>query len=126
MGVPVADFEFNLENVTSLAGKLKAANLDLSSEEHQLLLAIFAAAAARAQVTDPMARTSTLPLPEIIGQTSGTGPDLTLGDLQQQLLNAYIPGNYFQAVDTEVLKTVGLQGPANRSRRRKGATSPDT
>jgi hypothetical protein len=100
MGVPVADLEFNLNDVTSLAEKLKALQPNLSQQEYMLLLAIFAAAAARATVTSQAAQTSTLPVPEISGQKATTPISrVTPETLKNQLLNAYIPGNYFQAVD---------------------------
>jgi hypothetical protein len=108
----VADFEFNLNDVKSLAGKLSAAKLNLSEQERQLLLAIFAAAAARAVVTDLKATTSTLPQAAIMVQAAGAGgPNVNLEELQNQLLNAYIPGNYFQAVGDALSRTVGLPNP---------------
>jgi hypothetical protein len=107
----VSDFEFNLNDVTNLAGKLGALKPDLTPKEYNLLLVIFAAAAARAEVTDPVARTSTLPNAQILGQTAGTGdPGVTLGDLKKQLLNAYIPGTSFAAVEAESEKNVAKHG----------------
>jgi hypothetical protein len=109
MGVPVGDFEFTLEQVTSLAQKLSKVQQDLQPEEYKLLLAIFAAAAARATVTNQAAHTSTLPEPHVVGQASGPIPQQSLNDLQDQLINAYIPGNYFQAVDPTKGRTTGDQ-----------------
>ena len=110
MGVPVADFVFSLDEVTSLAQKLSNVKsaLGLTPQEYDLLLLIFAAAAARAEVTDVEAGVSTLPNAKIWGQTVGPGdPAVSSGDLQYQLLNAYIPGNYFQAVKPGQASTIG-------------------
>ena len=96
MGVPVADLHFTLAQVTSLAEKLSKVQ-GLSTEERDLLLAIFAAAAARAKVINEKAGTSTLPEAEVSSQASKPSDDVTPEILQSQLLNAYIPGNYFQA-----------------------------
>ena len=105
----MTDLEFNLDEVTSLARKLSAVQQDLTGGEYGLLLAIFAAAAARAEVTNADTGTSTLPLAEIFGQAATGAPNVTLGDLQHQLLNAYIPGNYFESVAATTDKTVGLR-----------------
>ena len=109
-GTPLADLEFNLQDISNLAQKLRGIQQSLSQQEHMLLLAIFAAAAARVTVSDPLAGTVTLPVPEIRGDTPGAGgPQATLGDLQQQLLNAYIPGNYFDSVAGGNDKIVGMR-----------------
>jgi hypothetical protein len=98
MGVLVADLQFGPDDITGLAQKLSQVQ-GLTETEYGLLLAIFAAAAARVEVTDPATGASTLPKPEIVGLAPGpTLPDVTQvtpADLQQQLLTAYIPGNYF-------------------------------
>jgi hypothetical protein len=120
MEVPVADIEFNLDDVTSLAQKLSNAKsaLGLTPKEYDLLLLIFAAAAARAEVTDVEAGTSTLPNAKIMGETVGPGdPAVTSGDLQYQLLNAYIPGNYFQAVAPGQASTIGDQSPSAQAKK---------
>jgi hypothetical protein len=112
----VADLEFNLTDVTSLATKLSGLQQDLTQQEHALLLAIFAAAAARATVTDASTSTSTLPQPQIVGQATGTDPGYTsAADLQNQLLNAYIPGNYFDGVNSITEKTVGSRTQSART-----------
>jgi len=106
----MADLEFNLQDITNLAQKLRALQQSLSQQEHMLLLAIFAAAADRTEVSDPMAGTVTLPVPEIWGDTAGAGgSQATLGDLQQQLLNAYLPGNYVESVAGGNKKIVGMR-----------------
>ena len=120
MGVPVADIEFNIVEVTSLAQKLGNAKsaLGLTSKEYDLLLLIFAAAAARAEVTDVEAGTSTLPNAKIMGTTAGPGdPAVTSGDLQKQLLNAYIPGKYFEAVASGQANTIGDQSPSAQAKK---------
>ena len=109
-GTPMADLEFQLKDISNLAQKLRTIQQSLSQQEHMLLLAIFAAAAARVTVSDPLAGTITLPVPEIRGETPGAGGlQATLGDLQQQLLNAYIPGNYFDSVAGGNDKIVGMR-----------------
>ena len=112
MGVPVDDLEFSLDDVTSLAQKLSSIQQNLSAQEYKLLLAIFAAAAARATVTNQAAKKSTLPQAHVVGQRSGRIPDQSLGDLQDQLIRAYIPGNYFEAVDPVAASTIGDQTPS--------------
>lgn len=115
MGIPVADLEFNLTDVTNLAQKLSGLQQDLTQQEHQLLLAIFAAAAARATVTNAVTSTSTLPQPQVHGPASGAGPGYaSAADLQEQLLNAYIPGNYFDGVNSITEKTVGSRTESAR------------
>ncbi len=104
------DLEFQLHDITSLAQKLSTIQQSLTQQEHMLLLAIFAAAADRAVVSDPLAGTATLPVPEIQGEAAGGGGlQATLGDLQQQLLNAYVPGNYFDSVAAANKKIVGMR-----------------
>lgn len=94
----MTDLQFGPDDITGLTQKLSAVQ-GLTETEYGLLLAIFAAAAARVEVTDPGTGQSTLPKPEIVGQAPGPNlPDVTQVtplQLQQQLLTAYIPGNYF-------------------------------
>jgi hypothetical protein len=98
VGVPVTDLQFGPSDITGLAEKLSVVQ-GLTETEYGLLLAIFAAAAARVEVTDPGSGQSTLPKPQIVGQAPGPNlPDVTTvtsAQLQQQLLGAYIPGNCF-------------------------------
>jgi hypothetical protein len=82
----MAYLEFNREEIESLIEKLSM--LEFSEQERELLLAIFAAAADRAQQTGP----TEAKLPQ-----ASAGQE-TLADLQQQLLNAYTPGNSFDSV----------------------------
>jgi hypothetical protein len=119
MGVSVAELEFNLDAITSLAGKLSTVQ-GLTGPEHDLLLAIFAAAAARAQVTNAGARTSTLPKAEVSGQEA-TPPNVTAEILKNQLLNAYIPGNYFQAVES----LLGTRGDHSMSAQAKKSAADE-
>jgi hypothetical protein len=103
----VNDFEFTIDNVKSLVQKLTVQQ-DLSRQEYVLLLAIFAAAAARAEVVNPKTGTSTLPLADVVGKASGSHDGYaSVEDLRQQLLKAYIPGKYFDYAGTEQAKTVG-------------------
>ena len=78
--------EFDRKEIENLIQKLST--LNLNEQERALLLAIFAAAADRAQQTGPTVAT----LPE-----ASVGEE-TLADLQQQLLTAYTPGNSFDSV----------------------------
>jgi hypothetical protein len=119
MGVPVVDLTFTLAEVTSLAQKLsQVQNLQdsLTAEEYDLLLAIFAAAAARAKVINEVNQTSTLPEAEVSGQAkppiAGVTPEL----LQEQLIKAYIPGNYFNAVAEISHSTIGEKSPSAQAK----------
>src|SRR5712664_4779044 len=105
----MADLEFNAQDIKNLAQKLGSLQQFLSVQERVLLLAIFAAAANHAEVSGA-GGTATLPLPELWGQKAGAGPgqETTLGGLQQQLLNAYVPGNYFDSVTKKTDKIVGM------------------
>ena len=110
MGVPVADLNFTLAEVTSLAQKLSMVqNLEesLTGPEHDLLLAIFAAAADRAQVVNAETQESTLPQAEVAQTVPEPIPVVTPEILKDQLLQAYIPGNYFRAADPSQNNTRG-------------------
>lgn len=86
----MADLEFNRREIEDLARKLSTLESSLTVQERALLLAIFAAAADRANQTGP--GVAALP------QASGTDEEATLADLQQQLLSAHTPGNSFNDV----------------------------
>ena len=96
----MAGLYFSREEIRGLAGKVARIGDLLSPKERTLLLAIFAAAAASA---DPAAgdHGPSLRTPEVSREegTSGSGGNeqAELGDLQTQLLNAYIPGNSFDS-----------------------------
>jgi hypothetical protein len=110
MGVPVADLNFTLAEVTSLAQKLSAVqNLQesLTGPERDLLLAIFAAAADRAQVVNAQSGESTLPQAAVAQTVQEAIPVVTPEILKDQLLQAYIPGNYFRTVDPSQNNTRG-------------------
>ena len=106
----MADFGFNRDDITNLAHKLGTIQSDLTHREWVLLLAIFAAAANRAEVTDAATGSSSLPNPEVVGLADGAVGYPDAADLQKQLLNAYIPGKYFDDLASGN-KTVGLQNP---------------
>jgi len=99
MGVLVDYLEFSINDITSLANKLSTIQ-NLSAQDRALLLAIFAAAAARAEVTDSANAISTLPVAQIVGSSAEAGDagvtPATPQSLQEQLLTSYIPGNYFE------------------------------
>jgi len=100
----MAGLYFSREEITGLAEKVARIGDLLSPKERTLLLAIFAAAAASAE---PATRDHepSLRLPEVVppGGEPGTGgqrsgdEETELGDLQTQLLHAYIPGNSFDS-----------------------------
>lgn len=86
----MTDLEFTRADIEGLTRKL--GGLDLSSQERRLLLAIFAAAAKRAERTGKAGSSARI-------QEASVSPDPetqpraqpTLADLQSQLLNAYTP-----------------------------------
>jgi hypothetical protein len=97
MEILMADLQFSQQEIEDLAQKLSRIQPSLSERESTLLLAIFAAAADRAKRSDSGGG-ATLPWFEIRNPPPpppGAGEQVTLTDLQQQLLNAYIPGNDF-------------------------------
>jgi hypothetical protein len=91
----MAGVQFNLQDIEDLDQKLSTLQQFLSDKERALLLAIFAAAAGRIKVsiTGQGELEGELPTP-IVDQAlyDRTDWQQTLADLQQQLLNAYIPG----------------------------------
>jgi hypothetical protein len=92
----MADVKFKLKDIEALAAKLSALEQFLTRKDRDLLVAIFAAAAGRIEVSDPAARTEgTLPATQTKqSQEPGPGPggQDPLSVLQQQLLNSFIPG----------------------------------
>ncbi len=99
----MADLEFSRDDIVSLIEKISTLQPDFSDQEFQLLLSIFALAAEHAW---PAGEPQTAILPEAAapGQQPGVGP-ATVDELQQQLLQAYIPGSSFDSVtggDAEV------------------------
>lgn len=106
----MADLQFSRQDIEDLAQKLSMVKPPLSEQESKLLLAIFAAAADRAKPSGPDGG-ATLPEFEIRNQPPEAGADVpvTLTGLQEQLLNAYIPGNDFNFIVTG--KIVGEPEP---------------
>ncbi len=122
MGVPVADLKFNIDDITNLARKLSTLQPYLTQQEYKLLLAIFAAAAARAEVVDVPTSSSTLPEAEVVGQKrEALVGGVTAEALQNQLLNAYIPGSYFNEVTVLRSKVTGGEIPGAQA----GNPAPD-
>jgi hypothetical protein len=116
----MADLQFSRDEVAALAGKIGELDTRLSQKERVLLLAIFAAAAAS---VEPATRNhgALLAGAEIRQQESWPGdgdPDSgddereELGDLQRQLLNAYIPGNSFDSLGPIVMVKI-IPGDTN-------------
>jgi hypothetical protein len=102
--------EFSSEDIKNLAERLSAIDPPLDGQESQLLVAIFAAAATLAVPAGPFRRAM---LPEFAistePQSPDAGEDVSLADLKYQLLNAFIPGQDFTYVTTEMVakKVVG-------------------
>jgi hypothetical protein len=111
MEILMADLQFSQQEIEDLAQKLSRIQPSLSERESTLLLAIFAAAADRAKRSDSGGG-ATLPGFEIRNPppAAGTGQQVTLTGLQQQLLNAYIPGNDFNFASEP--KVVGPPPPS--------------
>ena len=100
----MAGLYFSREEIRGLAGKVARIGDLLSPKERTLLLAIFAAAAASAEPAagnhEPSLRTPEVPREEGqpgMGERGSGDEQAELGDLQTQLLNAYIPGNSFDS-----------------------------
>lgn len=96
----MAELEFTQGDIEALTRKLATLEPFFSNQERALLLAIFAAAAERAESYS--AHGGILPQAASPGQAAGpgagTGQPASLPLLQQQLLCAYIPGNSFDSV----------------------------
>jgi hypothetical protein len=95
----MADLEFSRKDIEDLTRQLATVYENLSPQQRALLLAIFAAAADSASppgqnepATLPAASSSGPPL------AAGANYDATIAYFQQQLLNAYTPGNSFDSV----------------------------
>ncbi len=86
----MADQRFSRREIAELARKI--GELRLSENERTLLLAIFAAAA------DSAVRTPGGEARLAEAEVQGEPESGELGDLQRQLLNAYIPGNSFDSL----------------------------
>jgi len=95
----MADLEFSRQDIVGLTQKLASLYGILSPQELALLRAIFAAAAASANPPGQN-QPSTLPAASSPGPPLAAGADYdqTVAYFQQQLLNAYTPGNSFDSV----------------------------
>jgi hypothetical protein len=95
----MANLEFSRRDIEGLTEKVASLYGTLSPQELALLLAIFAAAAG---ITNPPSQNqpSTLPTASSSGPplAAGANYDATRAYFQQQLLNAYTPGNSFDSV----------------------------
>jgi hypothetical protein len=89
----MADLEFSWREFKELTDKVSTVAHELSKSQWSLLLAIFAAAADRAE-SGPDKTTGTLPAVEISDHpTKIEAPrDHSSADLLDQLLHAYMPG----------------------------------
>ena len=100
----MADLEFSRDDIVSLTEKVSTLQPQFSAHELQLLMSIFALAAEHA-VPAPGPETVMLPEAAAPGQQAGGSGAATVEELQQQLLQAYIPGTSFDSItgsDTEV------------------------
>lgn len=98
----MADLEFSREEIENLAQRLSNdVNPRLDERETTLLKAIFAAAADHATPVG-LGGGAVLPGFEIRNQAR----EAALADLQQELLNAYIPGNEEGGMNT--FKVIGI------------------
>jgi hypothetical protein len=95
----MADLEFNRQVIEGLTQKLAQLWPILSPTERALLLAIFGAAAGKANPPSPN-QPATLPAASNSAPALAAGADYkaTLANYQQQLLTAYTPGNSFDSV----------------------------
>ena len=99
------DLEFSRADIEKLAEKLSGAKLDAGDRE--LLLAIFAAAAAR---TKPVGKGKAIIREAEINERPYTKKKVVRPEsLREQLVNAYAPGNDFEIVTSKkiVKKPVG-------------------
>jgi hypothetical protein len=99
----MAELEFTRQDIVSLIEKVSTLQPHFSAQELRLLMSIFGLAAQHAVPADEL-ETAILPEAAAPGQqTEGSGP-ATVDELQQQLLQAYIPGSSFDNVteDAEV------------------------
>lgn len=96
----MANLEFTSQAITDLAQKLSTVAPSLNDQELALLLAIFAAAAERAESFNPPDLGASLPEAAIRGPAAGAAiaAPVTAETLQQQLIGAYIPGNDFDSL----------------------------
>jgi hypothetical protein len=95
----MADLEFNKQDIENLAQKLATLWNMFSSTERELLLAIFASAAANANPSGTN-QPATLPVASNMAQEPPQGADYPAiqANYIQQLLTAYIPGNSFDSI----------------------------
>src|SRR6266581_4126820 len=94
----MADLEFNRQDIENLIRKVSTLQPYFSAQELQLLMSIFALAAERAEPGDAP-QVAMLPEAVVPGQQAGGGGGpATVAQLQQQLLQAYIPGSSFDSV----------------------------
>jgi hypothetical protein len=86
------ELQFNRKDIEDLTRKVGTLAPYLSDEERALLLAIFAAASTHAA---PRTRAATLPTADTERPDRGaeTPREATFGDLQRQLLDAYVAGS---------------------------------
>jgi hypothetical protein len=100
----MADLEFKRDDIVSLIEKVSSLQPHFSTQELQLLMSIFALAAEHTVPTDTP-QVAMLPEATAPGQQAGGTEPATVDELQQQLLQAYIPGSSFDSVtgsDAEV------------------------
>ncbi len=89
----MADVKFKLKDIEALARKLSALDQFLTRKDRDLLTSIFAMAASRIEVPDPVGKAEgTLPATQAKEPPDPARGQDPLPVLQQQLLNSYFPG----------------------------------
>jgi hypothetical protein len=85
------ELQFNQKDIEALTRKVATLEPYLSEQELALLLSIFAVASQRIERRN---RAATLPAADTVHPAQGavTGRQATFGDLQRQLLDAYVAG----------------------------------
>jgi hypothetical protein len=96
----MADIEFSRDDIVSLTAKISTLQPDLSDQERQLLMSIFALAA---EHTRPAGgpRQVTLQEPTEPDEPAIVDGSATVDELQQQLLQAYTPDSSSGSVARE-------------------------
>jgi hypothetical protein len=97
----MADMEFSRDDIASLIEKISTLQPDLSDQDRQLLMSIFALAAEHTGPAGGPEAAVTLPEPATPDQQAeGDGP-ATVDELRRQLLEAYTPGSSFPSATEE-------------------------
>jgi len=110
----MAELQFSRKELEDLARKVGTLQPFLSDKERELLLAIFASAEHHVTVSPTKPDHGAFDEVKVLGQELTEDENPTLGDLQRQLLNSYIPGNTQPETGTPLgltAKVTGLPPP---------------